>query len=98
MGKSQRDKGARLEREFAKHIQGVRIPLSGAAGGKFANDVEGMGLKWEVKGRKDGFKQLYGWLEGEGKPNALAIKADRKEWLVVIPLSTFKELMGGHQQ
>jgi hypothetical protein len=97
MGKSQRDKGARLERAFAKEIEGIRIPLSGASR-HFKNDVEGMGLKWEVKGRKDGFKQLYGWLEGEGKPNALAIKADRKEWLVVIPLSTFKKLMGGHQQ
>jgi hypothetical protein len=97
-GKKSRNKGQRREREFAKLIQGEKIPLSGAVGGKFANDVEGLGLKWEVKARKNGFQTLYKWLEDEReKPDALALKADRKQWLVVLPLEKFLELMGGKE-
>ncbi|MED0979771.1 hypothetical protein P4T48_09415 [Bacillus paramycoides] len=33
MGKSQRDKGMRREREFASLIGGARVPLSGAMDG-----------------------------------------------------------------
>lgn len=91
MGKAQRDKGLRSEREFAKLIGGERVPLSGAAGGSYTGDVIGMGMTWECKVRADGFKQLYMWL---GSNDALAVKADRKEWLVVVPLSKFKELIG----
>lgn len=97
-GRKSRSKGQRREREFTKLIQGERIPLSGAAGGRFGNDVEGLGLKFEVKARKDSFKTLYRWLEDEReKPDALALKADRKDWLVVMKLSKFIELMGGKE-
>jgi hypothetical protein len=97
-GRKSRDKGQRREREFAKLIQGERIPLSGAAGGRFGNDVEGLGLKFEVKARKNGFQTLYKWLEDEReKPDALALKADRKDWLVVMKLDKFIELMGGKE-
>ncbi len=93
MGKSQRDKGARREREFADLIGGRRTPLSGAVEG-FPNDVEGMGLSWEVKARKNGFKTLYEWIEDEREaPDALALKADRKQWLVVLTLEQFQKLM-----
>lgn len=92
MGKSQRDKGLRSEREFAKLIKGERVPLSGAAGGSYTGDVIGMGLTFECKVRADGFKQLYSWL---GTNDALAVKADRRPWLVVIPLSKFKEIVEG---
>src|SRR5690606_23185668 len=91
MGKHSRDKGVRAEREFAKLISGERVPLSGAAGGRFAGDVVGLGLKWEVKRRADGFKELYKWLEGK---DALAVRADRREWLVVIPLERFLQMVG----
>ncbi|WP_435868554.1 hypothetical protein [Bacillus mycoides] len=40
MGKSQRDKGMRREREFASLIGGARVPLSGAMDG-YSNDVKG---------------------------------------------------------
>lgn len=94
-GNKSRRKGQRREREFAKLIQGERIPLSGAAGGQFGNDVSGLGLKWEVKAKKNGFKTLYKWLEDEReKPDALALKADRKDWLVVMTLEKLMELMG----
>lgn len=94
MGKKSKDKGSRREREFANLINGERVPLSGASGGTFSNDVIGLGMEWEVKARKDGFKQLYDWLlDDREKPHALALKADRKPWLVVMTLDRFKELM-----
>lgn len=87
MGKSQRDKGMRREREFASLIGGSRVPLSGAMDGY-------LGLEWEVKARKEGFKTLYNWLEDEREqPDALAIKVDRKPWLVVMPLDTFLKMV-----
>lgn len=62
-------------------------------------DVMGIGLKWEVKRRKDGFKTLYKWLENEReKPDALAIRADRKPWLVVIPLERFLKIIKGGKE
>lgn len=91
MGRSQRDKGARAEREFARLIGGEKVPLSGAVGGRFAGDVVGLGMTWEVKRRANGFRELYKWLEGK---DALAVRADRREWLVVIPLERFLELIG----
>ncbi|PAE90922.1 hypothetical protein [Shouchella clausii] len=97
MGKSQRDKGQRREREFAKLIGGMRVPLSGAQEG-YKNDVIGMGLEWEVKARKSGFKTIYDWLEDEREqPDALALKADNKPWLVVMTLDKFKEIRGGNE-
>ena len=91
MGRSERRKGVEAEREFAKLIGGERVPLSGAAGGRYAGDVFGLGLKWECKRRKDGFKQLYDWLDGA---DALAVRADRRPWLVVMPLAESLGLMG----
>lgn len=95
MGRAQRDKGTRAEREFAKLIGGERVPLSGAAGGRFAGDVVGLGMTWEVKRRSDGFRELYKWLEGK---DALAVRADRREWLVVIPLERFLQMVGVEEQ
>lgn len=94
-GRKSKMKGNRTEREFAKLIAGNRVPLSGAAkhlGEMHTGDVDGLGMKWEVKARKDGFKTFYGWLEEEAI-DALAVKADRKPWLVVIPLTKLKELL-----
>ncbi|SDZ00335.1 hypothetical protein [Thermoactinomyces sp. DSM 45892] len=90
MGKAQRDKGARSEREFAKLIQGERVPLSGALGGSYKGDVKGLGLQWECKVRGSGFKQIYGWLNGN---DALAVKADRQKWLAVLPVETLLKLL-----
>jgi Holliday junction resolvase len=90
-GKKSRDKGARVEREIAHTLGGVRIPLSGATA--FAKgDVKAYDMTFEIKARKDGFKQIYSWLEKDAA-DALVIKADRKEPLVVLPISTFKELI-----
>lgn len=96
MGRSQKEKGNRREREFASIIGGQRIPLSGAAkhaGEAHTGDVTGLGLRFECKARKDGFRTLYNWLE-EDDIDALALKADRKDWLVVLPVGRFLQLMG----
>lgn len=93
MGKAQRDKGQRGEREFAKLIGGHRVPLSGAQEG-YSNDVIGLGLAWEVKRRKSGFKTLYEWIEDEReKPDAVALRTDNKQWIVCMTLDKFKELV-----
>lgn len=93
MGRSERDKGARAERELAKLIGGARVPLSGAAGGRFSGDVvDAGGRRWEVKIRRNGFKQLYAWLE---KADVLAVRADRKPWLVVMMMDQYLALAKG---
>jgi Holliday junction resolvase len=92
-GLKSRRKGQTAEREFAKLIGGIRVPLSGAQQG-YANDVIGLGLAWEVKRRKAGFKQLYEWIEDEReKPDAVALRTDNKQWIVCMTLDKFKELM-----
>lgn len=87
-GKKSRDKGARREREFASIISGTRVPLSGAMGGEYVGDVKGCGLLWEVKARKQAWGQLYTWLD---KVDAVALKADKKDWLVCMRAKKFLE-------
>ncbi|NPV80719.1 MAG: hypothetical protein HPY52_10665 [Firmicutes bacterium] len=89
-GKAPRRKGFGAERELARLLGGSRVPLSGAAGGDYAGDVVVPGLgTGEVKRRRDGFKQLYQWLEGR---DWLAIRADYKGWLIVLPIEKLVEL------
>ena len=94
MGKMQRDKGNRFERSIvnafkAHDIDAKRVPLSGAtdfAKGDILAPIKGKGWRFELKARADGFKSLYGWLTGN---DALIVKADYQEALVIMPLSTF---------
>ena len=94
MGKAQRDKGARGEREFAKIVGGSRVPLSGAVEG-YTNDVIlPNGWKAEVKRRKDMEKTLYSWiLDEREKPDLVAFRADNKPWIIALTLDKFLELM-----
>ena len=93
MGKAERRKGIEAEREFAKLVGGTRVPLSGSAGGEFAGDVMWPGVgRGEVKRRADGFVQLYRWLEGR---DFVAMRADRKAWLVVLPIEKMLQLLKG---
>ena len=98
MGKASKLKGLRGEREFAELVGGRRVPLSGAQRG-YENDVvvpTSIGdLRAEVKRRKGGFKVLYDWLEDEReRPDIVAFRADRKPWIVAMPLETFLRLIG----
>lgn len=97
MGKSQRDKGARVERELVNRlseagITAERVPLSGGAGGSYTGDIIIEGAKAEVKARKEGtgFALLYRWL---GDNDYLIVKTDRKEPLVVMEMHQFEKLL-----
>ncbi len=100
MGKLSRDKGARGERELVRlfrswGLKAERVPLSGAT--TYANgdvDVYPKGRNApfvvECKTRATGFKQLYTWL---GDYDVLAVKADRKDRLYVIPERVLRKLI-----
>jgi Holliday junction resolvase len=91
-GRRPRAKGDRTERTIVNalkaSIAAVRVPLSGAVGGRFAGDIVllvlGRDLCVEVNARADRFRKLYGWLDGRG---VLVVKADRREPLVVVRMS-----------
>ncbi len=91
-GRKSRDKGLRAERAIVRYLQdqgfaAERVPLSGSAGGRFSADISvplmGMDRRVEVKCRAQGFREIYGWLEGA---DMLIVRADRKEPLVILPM------------
>jgi Holliday junction resolvase len=91
-GRASRQKGSRNERALLRILQAAGIgaektPLSGALGGKWRGDltapVIGRDLVIECKARRDGFRELYGWLQDR---DVLALRADRAETLIVIRL------------
>src|SRR6516162_8820189 len=97
-GRASREKGNRGERAVVRFLQehgfaAERVPLSGAARGRFGGDVSipllGADRRVEVKCRGSGFRQLYDWLEGH---DFLIVRADRREPLVVIPMKLAAEI------
>ncbi len=97
-GRRSRDKGARVERAIVNALQAggfaaERVPLSGAAGGRYSGDIVlpllGRDLCLEAKARADGFRELYGWLD---QRDVLIVKADRQEALVVVRMSLAVEI------
>lgn len=87
MAAKSRRKGYESERELVLILNAAghearRVPLSGAQEG-YPGDLIVDGQRWEVKRRAAGFKQIYEWL---GDNAVLAIRADRREWLVVMTL------------
>lgn len=89
MGKASRDKGNRREREFAKLVGGQRVPLSGAMQGYDQDVILPNGWKVQVKSEADGWRKIYKILEAA---DVLALKADNRPWLVVLPVDKFLEL------
>jgi Holliday junction resolvase len=99
-----RQKGNRVERAIVHALQDAgfaaeRVPLSGAARGRFGGDVSvpllGIDRRVEVKARANGFRRLYDWL---GDHDFLIVKADRLEPLVVIPLKLAAEIAGAAEK
>ena len=93
-----RDKGALVERAIVHALQASgfaaeRVPLSGAAGGRYSGDIvlPGRNLCLEAKARANGFRELYGWLDGR---DVLIVKADRQNPLVIVRLSLAVEIVG----
>jgi hypothetical protein len=89
-GRQSKSKGYREEHlaEVDAQNAGIaaeRIPLSGAAGGKFRGDLSvsliGRDLIAEVKVRRNGFRELYRWL---GKNDMLFVRANRQRRLVIL--------------
>src|SRR6516162_4549896 len=82
-GRASRQKGNRAERAIVHLLQdrgfaAERVPLSGAARGRFGGDVSvpllGIDRRVEVKCRGNGFNRLYDWLNGA---DFLIVRADR---------------------
>lgn len=104
MGKAQRDKGARNERAVVNHwrelgIRCDRVPLSGAAGGAYAGDVDLYAFGEEVapiigevkaRGQGQGFKTIRRWL---GDNDFLVLHEDRAERLYVVPESLMQRFV-----
>ena len=107
MSKSQRDKGARIEREIVElhkkmGIKAERYPLSGST--KFRGkghdiDVYAFGVEEapavaEVKARAEGkgFALLDRWI---GDYDVLFLRRDRSKPLVVVPWRIWARLIGG---
>jgi len=103
MGKSQRDKGARIEREMVNRhkeigIHAVRQPDSGAFGTSHKKEeltgdlVIAKRFRAEVKARVngEGFKTLEKWL---GNHDMLFLRRDAAEPLVVLPWAVYRQLL-----
>ena len=103
-GRAPRQKGDRREREIvalhgAMGVHAERVPLSGAAGGRFSGDVDiyvfgksEAPMVSEVKSRKDGqgFITLERWL---GDNDLIFLRRDRAEPMVVLPWISYQRLM-----
>ena len=98
MGKSQRDKGARVERELVNDLKGrgivaERVSLSGGAGGSYTGDIIiDKSVKVEVKARKngEGFAVIEQWL---GDNDLLFLKRNNRPPMVVMEWEMFTKLM-----
>jgi Holliday junction resolvase len=97
MGKMQRAKGARGERELVNLLIGAghkarrTAPLQTFKQNDMPDvlaEIEGKEVSFEVKLRKDSFKTIYKFLEGN---DFLALKANGEKWLVVQPLEQYLE-------
>ncbi|TXH52878.1 MAG: hypothetical protein E6Q97_14530 [Desulfurellales bacterium] len=100
-GRASKRKGSKIEREFvelhrALGLDAKRVPLSGAAAG-WKGDIKvivrGREITGEVKARGDGsgFKTLKRWL---GENDALFLREDRADGMVVLPMRTWAWLVG----
>ena len=98
-GRASREKGSRTERAIVRLLQdhglaGERVPLSGAARGRFGGDISvpvlGRDLRGEAKSRGNGFRRLYSWLEHR---DFLVLHADRKALLVIVKLELAAEVV-----
>ena len=85
-----------IVRLLQERLAAERVPLSGAARGRFGGDVSvsvpvlGVDRRVEVKCRGDGFRELYKWLAGA---DFLIVRADRRELLIVAPLKFAVEVV-----
>ena len=102
MGKFSRDKGARVERKIVNTlreagIDAARVPLSGAAGGRFAADVDirlsGTKIRGAATPRKNGagFATIQNWMQDA---DILFLAQNNREPIVVMPIAEFIKMIG----
>lgn len=100
-GKKSKRKGYTGEYEIVKllnkyGIEAERVPLSGALKGKLSGDIDctikGESKKIESKRRKDGFKELYKFIE-QDDCDYIFMRADRKDWIVAMTFGEWLELV-----
>ena len=100
-GRKSQQKGYRNERGFVHRMNergmtAQRMPLSGALGGEFGGDIKLWTIfrEWRVecKARKDGFREMYKWLEPENI-DFLSLKANNRPGLIVMTEDTFAKLI-----
>lgn len=92
------EKGKRGEREIVRilkerGIEAKRVPLSGSTEfqkGDVVLDVAGARHVAEVKLWNKGFEKLYKFLEGK---DILFCRLDRREWLVLMRVDTFVDII-----
>lgn len=97
-GRRSIEKGKRGEREVCRllkegGVRAKRVPLSGStefAKGDVVMEIEGKDYVAEVKLWSRGFDRIYKFLEGR---DMVFCRGDRKEWMVVMKLSTFLEIV-----
>ena len=105
--RGRRGRGQQSERELVALFQkwgleARRVPLPRAPGEPEPGAAEGDAdaykigrdppLVGECKTRKDGFRELYAWLESDGA-DYLALRAENAEWLFVLPERVMRELL-----
>lgn len=100
--RANRLRGKRFEQRVAKETGGRRVPLSGALGGAYSNDVEQTDLfppDWRLESKERANLALYRWLEqGDRKPDVLAIGSPHKPILYVMDrahVEALKQWAGG---
>ena len=100
-GKAAKKKGYEGENEIVHLLEkyGIaakRVPLSGALKGELSGDIKcvvcGKEKKIESKRRKEGFRELYKFLEQDGC-NYIFMRADRKGWIVAMPFEEWLDLV-----
>lgn len=103
MSKSQRDKGARVEREIVQRhldmgVKAERVPMSGASAYTHDGDVDiypfgedAGALVCEVKARANGggFTTLEKWL---GESDVMFLRRDRQDPMVVLPWRVWERI------
>jgi len=97
-GNSSRIKGYGGEKEVERKLkeaglEAKRVPLSGAVEGFWGDvvfNVDGREMTGEVKRRKAGFSKLYQWL---ARKDILFLREDREDWLVVLRMEDWLELV-----
>lgn len=96
MGKQSQRRGKYGEWELARTVDGIKVSRPRKRG------IDVVSIKrawfavrtWEVKRVKSGIKTVYNWVrqaKAEGA-DAVAVRADGEEWLVIMPLSSMVQV------